>query len=65
MVPVKEESNKGQFGLPIKSVDELKDIDTVEKLTIYTDKKNQDTLENIIIKDSFSNLKSKIIIVKY
>ena len=36
-------------------------IDTVEKLTIYTDNKNQDTLENIIIKDTLSNLKSKII----
>ena len=33
-------------------------IDT-EKLTIYSDKKNQDTLENIIIKDTFSKSKSK------
>ena len=39
-------------------------IDTVEKLTIYTDKKNQENLENIIIKDSFSNSKSKIIYAK-
>ena len=39
-------------------------IDTVEKLTIYTDKKNQDNLENIIIKDSFSSSKSKIIYAK-
>ncbi len=39
-------------------------IDTVEKLTIYSDKKNQDTLENIIIKDSFSKSKSKIIYAK-
>ncbi len=39
-------------------------IDTVEKLTIYSDKKNQDTLENILIKDSFSKSKSKIIFAK-
>ena len=39
-------------------------IDTVEKLTIYTDKKNEDILENIIIKDSFSKSKSKIIYAK-
>ena len=39
-------------------------IDTVEKLTIYTDKKNQENLENIIIKDSFSDSKSKIIYAK-
>ena len=39
-------------------------IDTVEKLTIYTEKKYQNTLENIIIKDSFSRTKSKIIYAK-
>ena len=39
-------------------------IDTVEKLTIYSDKKDKNTLENIIIKDSFSNSKSKIIFSK-
>ena len=39
-------------------------IDTVEKLTIYSDTKNQNTLENIIIKDSFSKSKSKIIYAK-
>ena len=39
-------------------------IDTVEKLTIYTEKKYQNTLENIIIKDSFSKTKSKIIYAK-
>ena len=36
-------------------------IDTVERLTIYTNKKYENTLENIIIKDSFSISKSKII----
>ena len=39
-------------------------IDTVERLTIYADKKYENTLENIIIKDSFSRLKSKIIFAK-
>ena len=39
-------------------------IDTVEKLTIYSDKKYENTLENIIIKDSFSKSKSKIIYAK-
>ena len=39
-------------------------IDTVEKLTIYSDNKNQNILENIIIKDSFSKSKSKIIYAK-
>ena len=39
-------------------------IDTVERLTIYSDKKNKNTLENIIIKDSFSRSKSKIIFAK-
>ena len=39
-------------------------IDTVEKLTIYSDKKDKNTLENIIIKDTFSKSKSKIIFSK-
>ena len=39
-------------------------IDTVEKLTIYSDKRDNDILENIIIKDKFSNEKSKIIFAK-
>ena len=39
-------------------------IDTVEKLTIYSDKKDKNTLENIIIKDSFSRSKSKVIYAK-
>ncbi len=39
-------------------------IDTVERLTIYSDKKDKNTLENIIIKDTFSNSKSKIIFSK-
>ena len=39
-------------------------IDTVEKLTIYSDKKDENNLENIIIKDSFSSSKSKIIFSK-
>ena len=39
-------------------------IDTVEKLTIYSDKKDKNALENIIIKDTFSNSKSKIIFSK-
>ena len=39
-------------------------IDTVERLTIYSDKKEKDKLENIIIKDKFSTTKSKIIYAK-
>ena len=39
-------------------------IDTVERLTIYSDVKYENTLENIIIKDSFSRSKSKIIFAK-
>ena len=39
-------------------------IDTVKKLTIYSDKKDENNLENIIIKDSFSSSKSKIIFAK-
>lgn len=39
-------------------------IDTVEKLTIYSDKKDENILENIIIKDSFTRSKSKIIYAK-
>ena len=39
-------------------------IDTVERLTIYSDKKYENTLENIIIKDSFTKSKSKIIYAK-
>ena len=39
-------------------------IDTVERLTIYSDKKENDKLENIIIKDTFSTTKSKIIYAK-
>ena len=39
-------------------------IDTVERLTIYSDKKEKDKLENIIIKDTFSTTKSKIIYAK-
>ena len=55
------ESNIDYLPLLIKP---KKFIDTVEKLTIYSDKKNQNTLENIIIKDSFSKSKSKIIYAK-
>ena len=39
-------------------------IDTVEELTIYTDNKKDDILENIIIKDSINQLSSKIIHAK-
>ena len=55
------ESNIDYLPLLIKP---KKFIDTVEKLTIYTDRKNEDILENIIIKDSFSKSKSKIIYAK-
>ena len=55
------ESNIDYLPLLIKP---KKFIDTVEKLTIYTDKKDEDILENIIIKDSFSKSKSKIIYAK-
>ena len=39
-------------------------IDTVEQLTIYSDKRENETLENILIKDKFSLEKSKIIYAK-
>ena len=39
-------------------------IDTVEQLTIYSDRKENEILENIIIKDKFSSEKSKIIYAK-
>ncbi len=54
-------SNIDYFPLLIKP---KKFIDTVEKLTIYSDNKNQNSLENIMIKDSFSKSKSKIIFAK-
>lgn len=55
------ESNIDYLPLLVKP---KKFIDTVEKLTIYSDKKNEDKLENIIIKDSFTKKKSKIIYAK-
>jgi len=55
------ESNIDYLPLLIKP---KKFIDTVENLTIYSDKKNKNTLENIIIKDSFSRSKSKVIYAK-
>ena len=55
------ESNIDYLPLLVKP---KKFIDTVERLTIYTDKKYQNTLENIIIKDSFTTTKSKIIYAK-
>ena len=55
------ESNIDYLPLLIKP---KKFIDTVEKLTIYADKKEENILENIIIKDAFSNSKSKIIYAK-
>tara|TARA_Y100000816_G_scaffold171909_1_gene123483 strand:- start:3303 stop:4442 length:1140 start_codon:yes stop_codon:yes gene_type:complete len=55
------ESNIDYLPLLIKP---KKFIDTVEKLTIYSDKKDENTLENILIKDSFSRTKSKIIYAK-
>ena len=40
-------------------------IDTVEKLTIYVDKKNDvDQFENIVIKDTYNNIDSRIIYAK-
>ena len=39
-------------------------IDTVEQLTIYSDKRENEILENILIKDKFSLEKSKIIYAK-
>ena len=39
-------------------------IDTVEQLTIYSDRRENEILENIIIKDKFSSEKSKIIYAK-
>ena len=55
------ESNIDYLPLLIKP---KKFIDTVEKLTIYTDRKDENVLENIIIKDAFSSSKSKIIYAK-
>ncbi len=55
------ESNIDYLPLLIKP---KKFIDTVEKLTIYADKKEENILENIIIKDAFSRSKSKIIYAK-
>ena len=55
------ESNIDYLPLLVKP---KKFIDTVERLTIYSDKKYEDTLENIIIKDSFTREKSKIIFAK-
>ena len=55
------ESNIDYLPLLIKP---KKFIDTVERLTIYSDKKYQNTLENILIKDFFSKSKSKIIFAK-
>ena len=55
------ESNIDYLPLLVKP---KKFIDTVERLTIYSDKKYENTLENIIIKDSFSKNKSKIIYAK-
>ena len=40
-------------------------MDTVEKLTIYVDKKNDlDQFENIVIKDTYNNNDSRIIYAK-
>ena len=40
-------------------------MDTVEKLTIYVDKKNElDQFENIVIKDTYQNNDSRIIYAK-
>ena len=40
-------------------------MDTVEKLTIYVDRKNnQDQFENIVIKDTYNNYDSRIIYAK-
>ena len=55
------ESNIDYLPLLVKP---KKFIDTVEKLTIYSDKKYEDTLENIVIKDSYTRKKSKIIYAK-
>ena len=55
------ESNIDYLPLLIKP---KKFIDTVNKLTIYSDNKEENILENIVIKDSFSRTKSKIIYAK-
>ena len=55
------ESNIDYLPLLIKP---KKFIDTVEKLTIYSDKKDENTLENIIIKDIFSSLNQKLFMQK-
>jgi len=40
-------------------------MDSIEKLTIYVDKKNDlDVFENIVIKDTFNNIDSRIIYAK-
>ena len=54
-------SNIDLFSSIIK---ERKFIDTVEKLTIFVDKKNENLLENIIIKEKIKNNHSQIIVAK-
>ena len=45
-------------------IKEKKFIDTVEDLTIFVEKRNQDLLENIIIKERISGNQSKIILAQ-
>ena len=54
-------SNIDLFSSIIK---EKKFIDTVEKLTIFVDKKNENLLENIIIKEKIKENHSQIIVAK-
>jgi len=54
-------SNIDLFSSIIK---EKKFIDTVEKLTIFVDKKNENLLENIIIKEKIKDNQSQIIVAK-
>ncbi len=54
-------SNIDLFSSIIK---EKKFIDTVEKLTIFVDKKENDLLKNIIIKEKISKYQSQIIVAK-
>ena len=55
-------SNIDLFSSIIK---EKKFIDTVEKLTIFVDKKENNLLRNIIIKEKINNDQSQIVVAKY
>lgn len=54
-------SNINFFSAVIK---ERQFVDVIENLTIFSDKKNNNLLENILIKEKINNLESQIIVAK-